>query len=61
MCDLWGGQFWHLAAEEMTRCVLSSDGQQVQTAFADGTEVSADFTTGELRVNGKRIEKPAAM
>ena len=58
--DLWSGRFCRLAAEEMTQCVVSKDGQQVQTAFADGTTVSADFSTDELRVNGKGVERPSA-
>jgi hypothetical protein len=45
-------RFGRLAAEEMTRCTLSPDFQQVKTAFADGTEVSADYATKELIVNG---------
>jgi hypothetical protein len=59
--DLCVDRFGHLAAEEMTRCVLSPDFQQVQTAFSDGTEVNADFTRSELIVNGKRVEKPFAL
>jgi len=59
--DLCVDRFGHLQAEEMTRCVMASDFQQVQSAFADGTEVSVDFTTKELIVNGKRIERPAAL
>jgi hypothetical protein len=55
--DLCVDRFGHLAAEEMTRCTMSPDFQQVQTSFADGTEVSTDFTSSELVVNGKRIEK----
>jgi hypothetical protein len=59
--DLCVDKFGHLQAEEMTRCELAADLQQVRSTFADGTEVSADFTRKELIVNGKRIEKPAAL
>jgi hypothetical protein len=37
---------------------MSADFQQVQSTFADGTEVSADLAAKDLIVNGKRIEKP---
>ena len=31
------------------------------TAFADGTEVAADFRQQELFVNGKRIDRPRGL
>ena len=59
--DLCVDRFGHLQAEELTRCVMSPDFQQLQTTFADGTEASADFTAQELIVNGQRLKKPAAL
>jgi hypothetical protein len=59
--DLCVETFGHLQAEELMRCEMSPDFQQVRSAFADGTEVSADLATKELIVNRKRIERPAAL
>jgi hypothetical protein len=59
--DLCVEKFGHLQTEELTRCEMSADMQQFRSPFADGTEVSADLATKELMVNGKRIEKPAAL
>jgi hypothetical protein len=56
--DLCVDRFGHLFAEEMVHCTMSADRQQVETKFADGTEVAADFKSLELTVNRKRIERP---
>jgi hypothetical protein len=48
----------HLRMLQMTHC--SRAGELESTSFEDGTTVSADFSTGELKVNGERIEPLAA-
>ena len=58
--DICLGQFGHLLQEEMVSYAEPADKVRV-TKFADGTEVSADFNTKELVVNGKRVERPAAL
>jgi hypothetical protein len=58
--ELCTKRFSYLITEEMTACDTSTSGV-VRTSFADGTHVVANRHTGELVVNGKRIERPAAL
>jgi len=58
--DLCIEKFGSLQLQELTKCVMSAD-HVVQSTFADGTEVAADFGKLELIINGKRLEKPAAL
>jgi hypothetical protein len=58
--DLCIERFGHLISEEMTHCDLSIKGV-VQTRFADGTHVVADYSTHELLINDQAIECPSAL
>jgi hypothetical protein len=58
--DLCIVHFGHLKRQEMTAYKRLSDDVH-QTRFADGTEVTADFATQELLVNGKKIACPTAL
>jgi hypothetical protein len=53
--DLLIKRFGYLRTMQMTD--YRRDGEIESTTFEDGTRVSADFSTGELRVNDKRLER----
>lgn len=60
MYELCLKRFGRLQTEFIT--AFSEPAPKVQcTTFSDGTQVSADFGKGELLVNGKRIDRPAAL
>jgi len=50
-------KFGHLIPEQLVSWKKCADGVE-ETQFADGTEVSADFSTGRLAINGQQIPKP---
>ena len=54
--DLLIKRFGHLRTQQMTD--YRREGLAESTTFEDGTRVTADFATGDLRVNDKRIERP---
>lgn len=53
-------RFGYLQEQEILFYADSGDGMR-QTRFADGTEVVADFTKGELIVNGQPVPPPAVL
>jgi len=58
--DLVTARHAHLVTQELVAWQRLDDGVE-QTAFADGTAVVADFNDDRLTVNGKEIERPAAL
>lgn len=54
------GRFGYLQLQEMVDYQEPENGVAI-SRFADGTEVIADFTRGELTVNGERIPCPAGI
>jgi hypothetical protein len=53
-------KFGHLKRQQITGYRRLSDDVH-QTRFADGTEVTADFASQELVVNGKHVTRPTAL
>ena len=60
IADIALDRFGHLQAEFLTAYEKMADGVQ-RTRFADGTEVTADFKTGRLTVNGAEVARPACL
>ena len=56
--DLLVTRFGYLRTQQMVDYRKDAAGVE-HTRYEDGTEVSADFAAGELRVNGELVERPA--